>query len=131
MYWFSMREETKNWLTQAEMDLDAAKGNLEIKKYFVAAFFSQQCAEKALKSFGMEKAREKLKSHNLLELAKKLKIPREIAEGLIELNADFIISRYPDAANGVPAELYDFKKAKKKTLYAEKVLNWVKLRIKK
>ncbi|MEW6295331.1 MAG: HEPN domain-containing protein [Candidatus Diapherotrites archaeon] len=126
-----MREETRNWLKQAEMDLGAAQGNLQIKNYFVSAFYSQQCAEKALKAFGIERTRETIKTHNLLEIAKKLRLPKEILEGLIELNPDFIVSRYPDAANGVPGEMYDLKKAKIKVLYAEKVLEWAKSRIKK
>jgi len=113
------------------MDLGAAKANLEIKQFFVAAFYSQQCAEKSLKAFGIEKMRENIKTHNLLEIAKKLKLPKEIIDGLIELNPDFIISRYPDAANAVPAELYDFKRAKRKIIYAEKVFEWTKSRIKK
>jgi len=121
-----MREETKNWLKQAEMDLETAKANINIKKYFASAFFSQQAAEKALKAMALEKLREPLKSHNLLELAKRLKVPHEIMVCLIELNPDFIITRYPDAANGLPYELYDLKKAKQKTGFAEKVLRWTK-----
>ena len=121
-----MREETKNWLKQAEMDLETAKANIGIKKYFASAFFSQQAAEKALKAMGLEKLREPMKSHNLLELAKRLKVPHEIMVCLIELNPDFIITRYPDAANGLPYELYDLKKAKQKTAFSEKVLRWTK-----
>ena len=66
-----MREETKNWLKQAEMDFETAKGNVEIKKYYATAFFCQQTAEKALKAMALEKLREPARSHNLLELAKK------------------------------------------------------------
>ncbi len=126
-----MREETVNWLKQAEMDLEAAKANLEIKQFFVVAFYSQQAAEKALKAYAIEKMRETIKTHNLIEIAGKLSLPKEIVDGLIDLNPDFIISRYPDAANAVPAQLYDFKRAKRKLLYSEKVLGWIKSRIKK
>ncbi len=113
------------------MDLKTAKANIGIKKYFATAFFSQQAAEKALKAMALEKLREPMKSHNLLELAKKIKAPHEIMRCLIELNPDFIISRYPDAANGLPYELYDLKKAKQKAAYSGKVLKWVKEWIKK
>jgi HEPN domain-containing protein len=121
-----MREETRNWLLQAEMDLETAEANIGIKKYFAAAFFSQQAAEKALKALSLEKFREPLKSHNLLELAKKARVPHEVMRGLMELNADFIITRYPDAANGLPYELYDRQKAEQKTAYARVVLSWAK-----
>ncbi len=51
------REETSNWLLQAEAGLEAAKGNVGIKQYFAASFFSQQAAEKALKAMALEKLR--------------------------------------------------------------------------
>jgi len=126
-----MREETKNWLKQAEMDLETAKGNIGIGKFYATAFFCQQAAEKGLKAMALEKLREPLKSHNLLELAKRLKVPHEVMQCLIELNPDFIITRYPDAANGLPYELYDLKKARQRVALAEMVLNWVKKWIKK
>jgi len=113
------------------MELETAKGNIGIKKYFASAFFSQQAAEKALKALALEKLRQPLKSHNLIELAKLLTVPHEIMRCLIELNPDFIISRYPDAANGLPYEQYDLKKAKQKIGYAENVLRWVKKWMKK
>jgi len=126
-----MRPETINWMKQAEMDLETAKGLIGLEKYFAVAFFSQQAAEKALKALALEKLREPMKSHNLLELAKKMKVPHEIMKCLIELTPDFVITRYPDAANALPYELYDLQKANQRVAYAEKVLKWVKTRIKK
>ncbi|MFH1751504.1 MAG: HEPN domain-containing protein [archaeon] len=126
-----MREQASNWLKQAEYDLDVAQANLEIKKYYVAAFYSQQCAEKALKALGMVKLRENFSGHNLVKLAKTLKLPSDILSALIDLNPDFIVSRYPDAANGIPAQMYDLKKSKRKVLFAEKVFKWVQSRIEK
>jgi len=126
-----MREETSNWMKQAEMDLETAKGTIGIEKYYATAFFSQQAAEKALKAMALKKLRQPMKTHNLLELAKKVKVPHEIMRCLIELTPDFVITRYPDAANGLPYELYDLKKAKQRVVYAEKVLKWVKAWMKK
>ncbi len=125
-----MREETINWLKQAEIDLETAKDNLIYKKFYASAFFSQQAAEKALKAFAIEKLREPIPTHNLLILAKKMKVPSDVLTALIDLNSDFIISRYPDAANGLPAEQYDLKKAKRKISFAKKTINWVKKWIK-
>ena len=113
------------------MDLETAKGTIGIEKYYATAFFSQQAAEKALKAMALKKLRQPMKTHNLLELAKKVKVPHEIMRCLIELTPDFVITRYPDAANGLPYELYDLKKAKQRVVYAEKVLKWVKAWMKK
>lgn len=125
-----MREDASNWLKQAEIDLDTAKDNLKINRFFATAFFCQQAAEKALKAYALEKLRENVKTHNLLSLAKNLKLPKEVVEAILDLTPDFVISRYPDAANAVPADIYDSKKAQQKIVFAEKVVEWVQARIK-
>ncbi|HLD75480.1 MAG TPA: HEPN domain-containing protein [Candidatus Norongarragalinales archaeon] len=56
-----MREEAKLWLEQAAEDLDSAAANLQIRKYYVCAFFCQQAVEKALKALAIEKIREQPK----------------------------------------------------------------------
>jgi len=49
---------------------------------------------------------------------------------LIELNPDYTVSRYPDAANGIPAKMYSFKKAVKKLASAKRIMakveKWMK-----
>jgi HEPN domain-containing protein len=48
-----MKKEVKNWLEQAEHDIEVAEYNLEGNMLDAAAFYSQQAAEKALKSLIM------------------------------------------------------------------------------
>lgn len=120
-----MREETRNWLEQAREDLSAAEANLRIGKYFITAFLSQQCVEKALKAVAIEKTREIPRMHDVFRLGEQLKVPQPVLSDLIELNEDYAVARYPDAANGVPAKAYDFKKADRKLHSAQRVLNWV------
>ncbi|HLD75479.1 MAG TPA: hypothetical protein VI874_00545 [Candidatus Norongarragalinales archaeon] len=43
-----------------------------------------------------------------------------------ELNPDYAVSRYPDAANGIPARVYNVKKAGIKLAAAQKVMKWVR-----
>lgn len=50
-------------------------------------------------------------SHDLTELASELKAPKDVAEAAAELSPDYIISRYPDAANALPAKLYTAESA--------------------
>ncbi|BAB64991.1 hypothetical protein STK_00373 [Sulfurisphaera tokodaii str. 7] len=40
----------KDWIIQAEEDLDVARVLLDAEKYFAVAYYSQQASEKALKS---------------------------------------------------------------------------------
>ena len=50
-----MREETKNWWSQSEKDLEAANNSLKSGNYEWASFQSNQAAEKALKLFFLKK----------------------------------------------------------------------------
>ncbi|NYZ77632.1 HEPN domain-containing protein [Candidatus Micrarchaeota archaeon] len=127
-----MRKESENWIAQAKEDFDAAAANLKIKKYYVAAFLSQQCAEKAIKALHIEKTRSiQIKSHNLIELGEALKVPERIMGCLMELNFDYTIARYPDAANTIPAKAYNEIISERKIEYAKEVLEWVLKQIKK
>lgn len=126
-----MREETANWLKQARANFDAANANCRDGVYFVAAFLSQQSAEAALKALCIHRNRKLAASHNLRDLGDLAGAPKELLSDLLELNPDYVISRYPDAANGVPAEMYDAKKADRKLVCAKRILDWVEECLKK
>jgi len=119
-----VREESKNWWLQALEDLKTARANIKIKRYYASVFFSQQAAEKALKSFYIEKERDfPPKTHNMLEISRALGVPEDVFDAVIELNPEYFVTRYPDAANGVPAEMYTEKKAVFHYEKAEMVIN--------
>lgn len=121
-----MRGETLNWWKQAVADLDTAKANLKIGKFYASAFFSQQAVEKALKSLYLETRRSEPDTHNLMELGTSVDIPARLLHNLRSLNLDYTVARYPDAAGGVPAEMYDKETAEEKLSYARAVLGWTK-----
>ncbi len=126
-----MREESKNWWLQALEDLKTARANSEIERYYASVFFSQQAAEKALKSFYIEKERNfPPKTYNMLEISRALKAPEDVFDAVIELNPEYFVTRYPDAANGIPAEMYTEKKAAFHYEKAEMVINWVESQMK-
>lgn len=126
-----MREESRNWWLQALEDLKTAEVNIDTKRYYASVFFSQQAAEKALKAFHIEKLRDfPPKTHNMLEISRELNVPEEVQDAVIELNPEYFVTRYPDAANGVPAEMYTQKKARFHLEKAEVVINWVKSQLK-
>ncbi len=61
----------------------------------------------------------------LAELGRLLEVPEEVMSDLRLLNPEYAASRYPDAANGVPAENYDARKAGMLLEAAERVRAWV------
>ena len=124
-----MREEVKNWFRQAEADLRSAKNSKGCGDYYMSVFASQQAAEKALKALCIFKLKEFPKGHSIIYLAQKLKAPKEMLSGIRDLNPEYLSTRYPDMAVGVPAELYDEQIANRHLKTAERVVKWVKKRI--
>jgi HEPN domain-containing protein len=122
-----VRREAEDWWKQALADLEAAEKIAEARIYFSTAFHSQQAAEKALKALHLEKMRKlPPPTHNLFRLAEGVGAPRSLQSPLATLNPAFVTSRYPDAANGVPAEGFDERSAKIHLAAAREVVEWVR-----
>jgi HEPN domain-containing protein len=122
-----MRKEAENFLSQAESDLRNAKLLFENEAYDLVAFLSHQIAEKAIKAYLIKKKNElPPKTHNLKELADAAGVPIKISLYLRDLTPHYIVSRYPDASNGIPAELYTKQTARDLLEKATEVLKWVK-----
>jgi len=125
-----VNKDAELWLRQAERDLIKAENDLKTGDWDSAAFWSQQCAEKALKALLLN-AGKAYRGHELLELARVIKEEigvdvSPIEEDLRELTIHYVISRYPNAANAVPYELYDEKKARELVERARRVLEWAR-----
>ena len=73
-----MGNEHVNWIRQANDDLQKAKDNLKANHYGGAAFFSQQAAEKALKSVSIKRTGEFPKIHDLVALARIISASEEV-----------------------------------------------------
>lgn len=126
-----MREESKLWFEQAQDDIKYAQSNLDQGAFYVCAFLAQQGAEKALKALYIEKKRDlPAKTHNLVTLGKALDVSLQMLSTLREINPAFVTTRYPDAANGRPSEVFDEKIASNHLARALEVLEWVADRIK-
>lgn len=121
-----MRKEVERLVLQARRDLQNARKNIGIEAYEVAAFLAHQSVEKFLKGAWIEKKRARPPAtHYLRELGAGLRIPKRLMAHLSYLNPDYTVARYPDAANGVPYELYDKATARAKVKAAEEVARWV------
>ena len=125
-----MRIEAERLIKQAQRDIMNAKKNVEIEAYEVAAFLAEQSVEKFLKAAWITLKYElPPHTHYLLDLGKSLKIPKNLQRQLAFLNPDYTISRYPNAANGIPYELYDREIALSKINAAEEVIEWIRKQI--
>lgn len=125
-----MRKETENWFKQAQADLKTARDCLKDGNHYASAFFSEQCAEKALKAFFIFSKNDiPPKTHNLFELAVAVSLPEEFLPSARKLTPAFIITRYPDAAGGVPAEIYDAESGRDALGKAEAIFEWVEKKL--
>ncbi len=126
-----MREEIANTWIQAQEDMKTAKVLLEAERFYASVFFSQQAAEKALKALYMHLKRELPKTHNVVALARELDASETVMEAARELAPDYVVTRYANAAHGVPAEMYSKQSAQEHLRYAEEVLEWTRKRLPK
>jgi HEPN domain-containing protein len=58
-----------------------------------------------------------------------LGVPTGLRRHLADLTPDYTVSRYPDAANAVPYELYDLAIAQAKVDNATQVIVWLRQKI--
>lgn len=123
-----MRAEAELWLKQGLKDLEVAEKLFEDKEYFAVSFFCHQAVEKVFKAAIIALKRiSPEKEHNLRKLFDTLNIPnKEIFEAVISINPHYIISRYPDAAGGLPYLQYTEDKAREILHEARQVIKWLK-----
>lgn len=79
------RSESKEWIRQAEEDLDAANYNFLGGRLKFASFLCQQAAEKALKAVQINVHGRFDKVHDLLTLAQSIDAPQGILESCLSL----------------------------------------------
>lgn len=121
-----MRREVERSIKQARRDLENARKNVEIEAYELASFMCHQAVEKLLKAAWTAVNEEAPpRTHSLVELGDPLGVPGDRRRHLVYLNADYTTARYPDAANGVPYEIYDRETAASKVEAAEELFEWL------
>lgn len=133
----NLKAEAMRWLEQAEHDLDAAKKNLEILKFYSdTCFLAEQAAQKALKAFLYFKGKRYVPIHSVVALVEAILEYDKEFEPLIKygrkLDQYYIPTRYPDAlaSPAVPFETYTKEQAEEALKYAEEILKLVKGKIK-
>jgi HEPN domain-containing protein len=124
-----MREagEGLRWLEQAQEDLRWTRALLEQGGYYLAAFLSQQVAEKSLKAVLYARGADAAFGHSVERLT------RDVAEASMSmpvgaarwsaLDVHYVTARYPNSLPGsIPARVYDRKTAEEAVGLAAEVV---------
>ena len=129
-----MPKRFKDWIAQAEDDLEHAKKSLKMQDYNWSCFASQQAAEKALKSLYDFLGGEGW-GHTVVKLLKelpqdKVSVKKRLLEKAVYLDKLYILTRYPNGFDsGVPKDYFTQKEAKEAIGHAEDILSFVKTQI--
>lgn len=117
-------ENFKNGLKQAKHDLKVSEYNYKGNFFDSSVFYSQQAAEKALKSLLLKKQKELIKIHDLMILGKKAGLPEKFFNGISKLNSAYIASRYNISPDKIPAELFSKKETLEFLNLSKEVVKW-------
>jgi len=124
---------TRDWLRQAEKDLQHAKRSMENKDFEWACFAAQQAAEKAVKSLYQSKHVDAIGhsiSRMMQDLPANAKPLDELVEWAKELDKHYIPSRYPNFhPEGAPLDYYTAREAERAVKGAAKILEFCKSKI--
>ena len=121
-------ERSKDWMDEAEGDLEHARSDMERGYHNWACFSAQQSAEKAAKAV-FQKMGAEAWGHSvadlLNELAKRYNVPEEYVNGALELDKAYIPTRYPNAhPSGSARRRYTKEEARRLIEHAEKIFKF-------
>ena len=114
-----------NW-AQSKADMTTAVTLRDAGIYYAAVFFAQQAAEKSLKAAIINRLSKSPRGHNLITFANDLHAPIEVMNAAAELNMEFLSSRNPEHADGVPAQIHDVRSANLHIGAGEVIVGWAR-----
>jgi HEPN domain-containing protein len=124
------REEIEDWFEEGLNDFKNAKTMVTVEIYNVATFYCEQALQKLLKATWMKiKRTYPPKSHKISYLGAQLNAPPNIINLLNKIAPFYFISKYPDAANGVPSKIITKETAQEIVQATTEVIQWIKTRI--
>ena len=126
-----MDKRPKEWVKQADYDIDTAEFMFNGGRYFYAVFMCHLSIEKALKGLYQSRLGEiPPKVHNLVYLLNKICVkPAEtIGKFLIKLNEVNIVTRYPEDIDKLQR---DFTQSVVKDILSKskEALGWIKAQL--
>ena len=129
-----MAKRYKDWLAQAQGDLEHARKSVPMRDFNWACFASQQAAEKALNALYDFLGGEGW-GHAVIKLLKELPperaaVPPDLMAKAASLDKLYIPTRYPNGfASGSAAEYYTQRDAEEAISYAGDILSFVKSQV--
>ncbi len=117
--------QVSDWWEQAKADLQVAQDNLS-KHPFVTAQFSQQAVEKALKAYLLRLGKRIPRIHDLTLICEYVLAPARIKKIAEVLTPTYLVSRYPEVAQTIPARFYTQEQGKEFLQLAKEALQWIK-----
>ncbi|RJX22208.1 MAG: HEPN domain-containing protein [Desulforudis sp.] len=123
--------EGQRWFAQAERDLDDTLFALRGKRYNLACFLAQQCAEKALKAYIYAQGASHVWGHSVAELCRDATAfdPafRALGKNVGPLDKYYIPTRYPNGLpGGIPADAFSLRDAELAYSLAERAVVFVR-----
>ncbi len=124
-----MRPEVANLLAQADEDTTTALSLIDTRRWSASVFLSHQATNRRLEALYVVEKLEHPRMHDLTRICRGLDAPEGVCLGAWRLNRHYVTSRYPGAANGVPAEQYDEAQAREYRKIAMEIAEWVRSKI--
>lgn len=121
-------DRSKDWIDEAEGDLEHAKSDLKHGFYNWACFSAQQSAEKAAKAV-FQKMHAEAWGHSVADLLEELSkthvVPDSLIDLALQLDKAYILARYPYAhPSGSPRSRFVEEEARRLISYAEKIFDF-------
>ena len=123
-----MDKRSREWLKQADYDIDTAEYMFTGGKFFYAVFMCHLSVEKAIKGLYQQHLKETPpKTHNLVYLLKKINIRPAETEGkfIVKLNEASVVTRYPEDIEKLQQQ-YTKDVTENILEESKKVLEWIK-----
>lgn len=123
-------DRSRDWLMQAERDLEQASASREDQRHEWACFAAQQAAEKAVKALHLHLGQEAW-GHVVARLLGEVPVEVEMDRSLVEkakvLDNFYVGTRYPDGhPEGPPFEHYGEIQSGEAIRYASEILEYVR-----
>lgn len=124
-----MPNRARDWLNQAERDLEQAQASRDAERHEWACFASHQAAEKAVKALHLARGQEAwghVVARLLAELPQSVSTPDELRQKARVLDNFYIPTRYPNShAEGAPFEHYGPLQSEEALRYAHEIIDFV------
>lgn len=125
-----MPNRARDWLNQAERDLEQAQASRDAERHEWACFAAQQAAEKAVKALHLARGQEawgQVVARLLAELPQSVSAPDNLRQKARVLDNFYIPTRYPNnQAEGAPFEHYGPLQSEEALCYAREIIDFVR-----